>query len=473
MKGRMPIIEALCAHVERKATSWHVPGHKNGTLFEGLPSFFEWDKTELRGLDDFHHPEEAIYEAKLLLRQVYEARDSHFLINGSTVGNWAMLAAVSQRGDRIYVQRNSHKSVFNALEWLGLSPILLEPEIDPSTGISGNVSRETLEEALTTFPGGVAVFLTSPTYYGETARIEELLPFTTASGIPLLIDEAHGAHFGEAFGVRSAFELGATAVVQSAHKTLPALTMGAWIHERFTDDERRRLTRALQAFQTSSPSYLLMASLDFAREYREKWTVSNMKSVRISHERLHQQINQLTDITAFTFDDWSRMILSCEEYSGSQLIEALADQGLDAEFALGPHVVCILPLRSIEPFEQDTWINQIQLAIETLKVEGIPDKRYMEQPFMGKIKVSSLACPLDQLEDAEAVEQTFEQSVGLVSLETIIPYPPGIPLILRGERITAEHITMIEHYINTSIHLQGGEFLHQGKLRVIQEGIRE
>ena len=91
-----------------------------------------------------------------------------------------------------------------------------------------------------------------------------------SSNIPLLIDEAHGAHFGEAFGVRSAFELGATAVVQSAHKTLPALTMGAWIHERFTDDERRRLTRALQAFQTSSPSYLLMASLDFARDYREQ-----------------------------------------------------------------------------------------------------------------------------------------------------------------------------------------------------------
>lgn len=473
MKGRMPIIEALCAHVERKATSWHVPGHKNGTLLEGLPSFFEWDKTELRGLDDFHHPEEAIYEAKLLLRQVYEARDSHFLINGSTVGNWAMLAAVSQRGDRIYVQRNSHKSVFNAMEWLGLSPILLEPEIDSSTGISGNVSRETLEKALTTFPGGVAVFLTSPTYYGETARIEELLPFTTASGIPLLIDEAHGAHFGEAFGVRSAFELGATAVVQSAHKTLPALTMGAWIHERFTDDERRKLTRALQAFQTSSPSYLLMASLDFAREYREKWTVSNMKSVRTSHEHLHQKINQLTDITAFTFDDWSRMILSSEEYSGSQLIEALADQGLDAEFALGSHVVCILPLRSIEPFEQDTWINQIQLAIEALKAKGIPDKRYMEQPFMGKIKVSTLAYPLDQLEDVQTVEQNFEQSVGLVSLETIIPYPPGIPLILRGERITVEHIKMIEHYTNTSIHLQGGEFLHQGKLRVVQEGIIE
>lgn len=473
MDGRMPIIEALGAHVKRKATSWHVPGHKNGTLVEGLPSFFEWDKTELPGLDDFHHPEEAIYKAKILLRRIYESADSHFLINGSTVGNWAMLAAVSQRGDRIYVQRNSHKSVFNAMEWLGLSPILLEPEKDPAKGISGNVSRETLKEALTVFPGGTAVFLTSPTYYGETARIEELVRITKSSNIPLLIDEAHGAHFGEAFGVRSAFELGATAVVQSAHKTLPALTMGAWLHERFTEDERRRLTRALQAFQTSSPSYLLMASLDFARDYRERWTVSYMKSVRTSHEFLHQQINQRTGMTAFTFDDWSRMVLSCEPYSGSQLLEVLADQGLDAEFALGAHVVCILPLRIIEPFERDAWIHQIQLTVEFLKAEGIPDKRYMEQPIMGKIKVSSLAYPLDQLEYAQAVEQTFEKAVGLVSLETIIPYPPGIPLLLRGERITAEHIKMIEYYTNTSIHLQGGEFLHQGKLRVIQEGTIE
>lgn len=472
MKGRMPIVEALYAHVERKATSWHVPGHKNGTLLNGLPSFLEWDKTELAGLDDFHHPEEAIYEAKLLLRQIYDASDSHFLVNGSTVGNWAMLAAVASRGDRIYVQRNSHKSVFNALEWLGLSPVLMEPDYH-TTGISGNVSRETLEEALKLYPGGVAVFLTSPTYYGESAEIDKWVQLTKSHGLPLLVDEAHGAHFGEAFGVRSAFELGATAVVQSAHKTLPALTMGAWIHERFTDDERRRLTRALQAFQTSSPSYLLMASLDFARDYRQQFTVEQMLEIRNSHEHFHQQLNQHTELDVFTFDDWSRMIVSCRGYSGNQVLAALAKQGIDAEFALGEHVVCILPLRLLPESERNAWIEQIKQTLDMMKTEGIPDKRYMEQPIMGKIKVSSLACPLDQLERTVAVERSFEEAVDSVSLETIIPYPPGVPLLLRGERVTQAHIEMMKQYMTTSVHLQGGELLYEGKLRVIQEGITE
>ncbi|MCT4781113.1 MULTISPECIES: aminotransferase class I/II-fold pyridoxal phosphate-dependent enzyme [Exiguobacterium] len=473
MKGRMPIVEALYAHVKRKATSWHVPGHKNGTLLKDLPSFLEWDKTELSGLDDFHHPEEAIYEAKLLLRQIYDASDSHFLVNGSTVGNWGMLAAVASRGDRIYVQRNSHKSVFNALEWLGLSPILMEPEYHHTTGISGNVSRETLEEALKLYPGGTAVFLTSPTYYGETAQIKELVQLTKSHNLPLLVDEAHGAHFGEAFGISSAFELGATAVVQSAHKTLPALTMAAWIHERFTNNERRKLKHALQAFQTSSPSYLLMASLDFARNHRQQWTGQQMAEVRFSHELFHQQINQLDGLKAFTFEDWSRMILSHSNHSGKELLDALEKQGLDAEFALGDHVVCILPLRILPKLEREVWIIQIKTALDTMKAKGIPDKRYIGQPIMGKIKVSSLACPLDQLECFEGVEQSFEEAVGSIALETIIPYPPGVPLILRGERVTLEHITLIEQYITASIHLQGGELLHEGKLRVIQEGIME
>ncbi|VWX33902.1 aminotransferase class I/II-fold pyridoxal phosphate-dependent enzyme [Exiguobacterium oxidotolerans] len=473
MKSQLPIIEALKRHVERKATSWHVPGHKNGSLVLGLPDFFEWDKTELAGLDDFHHPTEAILEAKALLREIYDSEDSHFLINGSTSGNWAMLAAVTKRGDRVYVQRNSHKSIFNALEWLGLSPIFMSPEYDEETQIAGNVSRETLKEALTSYPGGVAVFLTSPSYYGETAAIEEIVAVTARYKIPLLVDEAHGAHFGEAVGIRSAFEQGATAVVQSAHKTLPALTMGAWIHERLTDLQRRKLHHALQSFQTSSPSYLIMASLDYARYYRQQWTIDEMEEVRNSHQLFKDELDGLEGMHAFTFDDWSRVILSYEDYSGEQLLDALANEKIDAEFALASFVVCILPLHKLSETVRTQWLRQVKDAIEKLKMKGIPSKRYIEQSIMGKIKVSSLACPLDQLEEREYRNLPLRETIGQIALETIIPYPPGIPVLLRGERVTKEQIVCIEHHIAASVHLQGGESLQEGTLRVIEEGFVE
>lgn len=473
MKNQMPIIEALKRHVNRKATSWHVPGHKNGEIVADLPDFFRWDKTELAGLDDFHHPTEAILEAKGLLREVYDSEDSHFLVNGSTSGNWAMLAAVTRRGNRVYVQRNSHKSIFNALEWLGLNPIFLSPEYDEETQIAGHVSRETLQEALSLYPGGVAVFLTSPSYYGETAAIEELVALTRHYELPLLVDEAHGAHFGEAFGIRSAFEYGATAVVQSAHKTLPALTMGAWIHERLTDTQRRRLKHALQSFQTSSPSYLIMASLDYARYHREQWTVDEMRAIETSHRLFRNELNELEGMRAIVFDDWSRLILSYEGYSGEQLLNALANEKLDAEFALGSFVVCILPLYVVTKRVRKQWMKQVNDTVEKLKLKGIPSKRYIEQPIMGKIKVSSLACPLNQLEEQGQIILPLREAIGQISLETVIPYPPGIPVLLRGERVTKEHVVSIEHHIAASVHLQGGESLQEGTLRVIEEGFVE
>lgn len=472
MKHELPIVHALQRHLDRTPISWHVPGHKNGTLTP-LPDFFKWDVTELPGLDDFHHPEEAIADAIALLQKVYGAKASHFLVNGSTVGNWAMLAATAARGERVYVQRNSHKSVFNALEWLGIEPIFLEPDIHEETGISGHVSRETLKEAFTKYPGGVGVFITSPTYYGEAANITSLVQLTASHELPLLVDEAHGAHFGEAFGVRSAFELGATAVVQSAHKTLPALTMGAWMHERFSEKMRRKLQRALQAFQTSSPSYLLLASLDYARSYREQWTVKGMSDIQASHDTFIEALQRFDHMTVLRFDDWSRMTLTYEGYSGDALLHALRAVQLDAEFALGDHVVCILPLRPLAKSEQDDWVHRVERAIQMMKSEGIPLKRYIEQPIMGKIQVSALACSYEQLEQATGTFRQLDECIGHVSLETIIPYPPGIPLIVRGERITAEQVLRLRHYQTVAVHLQGGEQLQRGALRVIEEGFEE
>ncbi|WP_114572244.1 aminotransferase class I/II-fold pyridoxal phosphate-dependent enzyme [Exiguobacterium flavidum] len=468
MSNRVPIIEGLISHQKREAVSWHVPGHKSSDLFPKDILQLEWDQTELPGLDDLHHPEGIIAESIGLLEELYGAPHSHFLVNGSTVGNWGMLAAVANRGDRIYVQRNSHKSVFNAMEWLGLEPVFLQPELGTDLAIGRHVSRETLTEAMERFPGGVAVFLTSPTYYGEAAKIEEIVEVTNEQGIPLLVDEAHGAHFNANFGQRSAFELGATAVVQSAHKTLPALTMAAWMHDRFTEGQTRRLKHALQSFQSSSPSYLLLASLDYARSYLASLTESDWTEIRRSHERFHEELRQIEGLEIFIYHDWTRFTLRYKAASGAALLEALSRNGIDAEFALHDHVVCLLPLAYLDDETFIQYMGRVRLACDSLKENQA--NVCIEPPIKGKMKVSELEYPFDSMMDAEGTWVLLEDSVGCVTLETLIPYPPGIPLLFKGERILAEHVEHIRYYLNVHAHIQGGERLVEDMICVLKEG---
>jgi len=468
MSNRIPIIEGLIQHQKKETISWHVPGHKSGTLFPKGILQLEWDQTELPGLDDLHHPEGIIAESSVLLQELYGALHSHFLVNGSTVGNWAMLAAVAKRGDRIYVQRNSHKSVFNAMEWLGLEPVFLQPELGEELAVGRHVSRETLTEAIERFPGGVAVFLTSPTYYGEAAEIEEIVEVTNEHDIPLLVDEAHGAHFNAKFGQRSAFELGATAVVQSAHKTLPALTMGAWMHDRFAEGQTRRLKHALQSFQSSSPSYLLLASLDYARSYLASLTEDDWTKIRKSHEQFHTKLRQMEGLEIFIYHDWARFTLRYRGATGAALLEALSRSGIDAEFALHDHVVCLLPLSHLDEDTCIQYTERVSEACDSLKENQA--NVCIEPPFKGKMKVSELEHSFDSLMDAEGTWVLLEDSIGCVTLETLIPYPPGIPLLFKGERISAEHVEHIRYYLNVHAHIQGGERLHEDRICVLKEG---
>lgn len=272
-REKAPLYDALLAYRQRGSISFHVPGHKNGAAYAGcggagpLSEALMVDVTEISGTDDLHHPEGVIREAQELAAECFGAEESFFLVGGSTAGNLAMILTVcSQPGDLLLVQRTVHKSVLNGLMLAGARAVFLEPEMEPESGLAVSPSLNTLEKALQAYPEAKGVLVTMPNYYGMGIHLKEAAEACHVWGIPLLVDEAHGAHYGLHPALpESALSCGADAVVQSTHKMLAAMTMGAMLHVQGPRLDRTLLRQRLAMVQTSSPSYPVMASLDLAR----------------------------------------------------------------------------------------------------------------------------------------------------------------------------------------------------------------
>lgn len=459
-------LEVLEQHVREHRVSFHVPGHHNGTVMDDrLPDAFAkvmpYDLTELAHLDDLHDASGIIEQAERALGNLY-ASNSKWLVNGSTVGNWSMLAATVKRGERVYVQRNSHKSVWNAIEWLGLKPVLLTPKIERGTGIPTVVTLDTVEQAIQEFPGGRAVMLTSPTYYGDMADIRTISDYLTSFDIPLLVDEAHGAHLiHPQLPRRSAIFEGASAVVQSAHKTLPALTMGAWVHYKDNIDEAR-LKHALSSFQTSSPSYLIMASLDYARSYLERLTNEEWSAIQKSHAQFVLELKRAGFVVKVG-DDFTKVTILTHPKNGLIFSQHLASIGIDIELAAVDHVLFCLPFREIKKQEIEHWIKLIKKASTHMPI--IEDDETIF-PFPQTERVSEL----HTFETALPMQRVlFDRAIGLISAETVIPYPPGIPWILKGERITEEKIQVLRKWISLGRKLQASKHVMIEQIDVIVE----
>lgn len=283
---RTPLIDAVQRHMNKQSISFHVPGHKNGQLFPAslqhdFQSVLPYDVTELAELDDLHAPSGPIQEAQQLTANFYQAGHSFFLVGGSTVGNLAMIYAFCRPGDRVLVQRNCHKSVIHALELARVIPIFASPEYDQVTGHPIGLSADVLLKGLKLYPDLKAVVLTYPNYYGSGLNPAPLVVAAKEAGLYVLVDEAHAAHFIGGLLPPSSLSCGADAVVQSAHKMLPALTMGAYlhVHKQVGTAEVEAVKLALQMFQSSSPSYLIMASLDGARAYLERLTQKEILAI--------------------------------------------------------------------------------------------------------------------------------------------------------------------------------------------------
>ena len=261
------IYEKLKAYSDSDYYGFHMPGHKRKMHMSWDADPYTVDITEIEGFDDLHHAEGILKEAQERAARIYHADETHFLVNGSTAGILSAVMGCTHRGDKILVARHCHKSIYHAIYMNGLVPRYVYPEFDISMHMNGEISKEDVAKALAAEPDIKAVVIVSPNYDGVVSDVKGIAEVAHSYRIPLIVDEAHGPHFGfhPAFPGR-ANDLGADVVINSLHKTLPSLTQTAILHINGKLANRRRIKKYLDMLQSSSPSYILMASMDACME---------------------------------------------------------------------------------------------------------------------------------------------------------------------------------------------------------------
>lgn len=475
---KTPLFTALVDHAKENPYSFHVPGHHNGDVFfdEGkslFNSILQIDLTELTGLDDLHEPSGVIKEAQDLTAELYGSKESFFLVNGSTVGNLAMILSVCRPGDLLLVQRNCHKSVFHAVELAGARPVFLTPEIDDEMAVPTRVLQQTVKEAVSKYPTAKGIMLTYPNYYGHAADLKPIVEEAHKHHMPVLVDEAHGAHFvlGRPFP-QSALEAGADAVVQSAHKTLPAMTMGSFLHLNSRRIDRDRLVHYLTVLQSSSPSYPIMASLDLARAYADHLLKTNrMERAEKEITAMKEQFLNIAGVEIaepadplIQQDPLKVCVRSKQGHSGYELKKIFEQNGVHPELADERQVLFILPLEGKRSLDPET-IRRIGKEIES-RSPGIHSQVQIGEPVE---KITTLPYDKITLSSFKTESVPFSEAAGRVSAEQVMPYPPGIPLIMEGERVKQESIRRLSRLVDLHVHIQGSSHLKQKQLTVYIE----
>ncbi|MCZ8523729.1 MULTISPECIES: aminotransferase class I/II-fold pyridoxal phosphate-dependent enzyme [Paenibacillus] len=454
-----PILESLVAHQRSEAHGFHVPGHKSGSAIDAdavelYKNILSVDLTEIPGLDDLHHPEEAILEAQKLAADCFGAEETFFLVGGSTVGNIAMIAAACRRGDLLLVQRDVHKSVLHGLMLAGVRTVFLTPQWDRLTGLSHGVDPGTVASALHSYPEAKGLLVTNPSYYGVSRGLVPLAELLHGQGKLLLVDEAHGAHFGFHDELpQSAMAAGADASVQSTHKMLTAMTMGAMLHVQGALLDRVALRKVLAMLQSSSPSYPILGSLDWSRRLMALSGTERLEKVLQQANRVDVYVNSQkrwvvnrASSALGGSQDRLKMVLADGEgnLDGFQLKSALENQGIYPEMADPRYVLLALGIGTTS--EDITALIEALQDLTELKSQISPNRHTIalmpSSPSGLQVTSDPLLMDWEEAVHGNAADRRrlvpVAECAGYRAAEMIVPYPPGIPLLYPGERITRE-----------------------------------
>ena len=472
------IFDKLKAYSDSDYYAFHMPGHKrNLDLMDGT-SPYRIDITEIDGFDDLHHAEGILRDAQERAARVYHADETHFLVNGSTVGILSAILGTTEKEDSILVARNCHKSVYHAIYLNELDPVYLYPKFDTEQGLSTEIDAADVQKALEEHPKIRAVMIVSPTYDGVVSDIEKIAEIVHAKGCPLIVDEAHGAHFGfDPYFPKSANIYGADLVINSLHKTLPALTQTALLHVNGDMVNRRKVKQYLDMLQTSSPSYILMASIDASigmlgetlethSDTRSDYKYKNIFSEYANRiEALRKDLKRLKYLKIIQTDntdryDRSKFVISVKHapMSSHELYEILLHRyHLQMEMLAGTYVLAMTTVGDTQEGLDRLRDALLEIDKEIDTKQGRPAAIETDLPLSGRQpaleKVWTIAEAVNRTDKIQ--KRSFEDSIGCISVEYAYLYPPGSPLIVPGERITKEAVEILHWYQEHDFSIEG------------------
>ncbi|NER00053.1 MAG: aminotransferase class I/II-fold pyridoxal phosphate-dependent enzyme [Cyanothece sp. SIO2G6] len=481
----LPLVNRLAQSAYRDHAAFYAPGHKQG---QGAPTVM-WqllgdrhalkaDLPELPELDNLFAPEGVIQAAQALAAAAFGANQTWFLTNGSTCGIEAAILATCGPGDRVLLPRNVHRSAILGLILSGAMPIFVDPDYDPDWDMAHGVAVEAIAHALKTYSDIKAILIVSPTYYGTCADVGAIAHLAHQHNIPLIVDEAHGPHFGFHPDLpASALSAGADIVIQSTHKVLSAMTQASMLHLGFGGQphgpdrvQPQRISAALQLVQSTSPNYLLLASLDAARHQMATDGHKLMQHTLDLADYARTELQRLIGLRIFAAVDHSnragiaagdRTRLTVD-VSGLRLTGFEADDilhtqlGVTAELPTQQHLTFIISLGNTR-----TDIDRLIHAFQQLQAQGQGKADGGRPTAAAQTIEKTVTRPLHRFyiptvspRDAffaPVKPVAIAQAIGHISGELICPYPPGIPLIMPGEVITAEIVEQLR-----AIALAGG-----------------
>ena len=472
---RESLYRKLKAYAESDYYGFHMPGHKrNRALMGEAGEAFPWDRdiTEIEGFDDLHHPEGILREMQERAARLFGAGESLLSVGGSTAGILAALLGAFPRSSKVLVGRYCHRSVFHALELGGLEPVFLYPPRRAQGGIAGAITQEQVEEALRANPEVRGVILVSPTYEGVCSPVAALAQTAHRHGVPLIVDQAHGAHFGfHPYFPENANRQGADVVIQSLHKTLPSPTQTALLHLNGEGPWREEVRRTLGMVQSSSPSYVLLAGMDACLELLEDRGAAVFEAYARRLQNLRQRLGGLAHLRLLEGEDLdpSKLVIRTENSNktAKEIYQILLERyHLQMEMVADTYVVAMTgPGDTSEGFAR---LEEALFALDdSLALEGrMPDQKQVradvEIPPLQRVLSPSQARRLRQ--EGALRRLSPEACIGLAAAEPVYLYPPGIPLVLPGEQVSARLAGQVARYSREGFSLQGLD--GEGKMAV-------
>lgn len=490
MNPRESLLTNLISYCDSDYYPFHMPGHKRASL--PFPNPWQVDITEIEGFDNLHHAEGILLQLEQEAARLFGARKSFCLVNGSTCGLLSAVSACVKPGGKLLMSRNCHKSVYHGVYLRNITPVYIMPELT-DFDIMGSITPASVEAALKEHPDIQAVLIVSPTYDGVVSDVEQIAGLAHEHGVPLIVDEAHGAHFPlyEEFPA-SALNCGADIVIQSLHKTLPAFTQTALLHLNSSRIEESVVRRFLGIYQSSSPSYLLMASIDQCLKHIQENGQELFAALHQNLNTFYEKCKTLNYIQVFQgqqtgtagFFDWdfSKILISAVRLglSGQQLHDIfLEDYHIQLEMASGHYALALASLMDTKEgfIRMFAALKDIEQRAEEgrlfVQASAASDTLISQTPSADIISVRELYhIPAQAITISEALERSsetisLEASLGKISQEYLYLYPPGIPLITPGEYIDKQLLDSVEKIKKSHLSLEGLSDLTNTRIKIV------